>query len=47
MRTQVARLADLGVTWLMVNVPCETRAEYRERVADLGERVVAPLRSVG
>lgn len=45
MRSQVARLADLGVTWLMINVPCETRAEYLERVADLGERVVSALRS--
>lgn len=45
MRSQVARLADLGVTWLMINVPCETRADYLERVADLGERVVSALRS--
>jgi probable F420-dependent oxidoreductase len=35
--------AEAGVTWLSLGVPCETRVEYCERVAELGESL-APLR---
>ena len=35
--------AEAGVTWLSLGVPCETRAEYCERAAELG-RALAPLR---
>lgn len=34
---------DAGVSWLSLGVPCETRAEYCERVRELGE-ALAPLR---
>ena len=40
---QVAELADAGVTWLVLNVPCASRAEYRARVEALGA-LVAPHR---
>jgi probable F420-dependent oxidoreductase len=33
---QVAALAKEGVTWCILNVPCDTRAEYLARVAALG-----------
>jgi probable F420-dependent oxidoreductase len=34
---QAGILAPLGVTWLLLNLPCRSRAEYVERVARLGE----------
>ncbi|MDH3685731.1 MAG: TIGR03619 family F420-dependent LLM class oxidoreductase [Myxococcales bacterium] len=34
---------DAGVTWLSLGVPCETRAEYCDRVRALGD-AIAPLR---
>lgn len=44
---QTRELAKLGVTWMMINVPCASRAEYLERVAELGEGLVRPLRASG
>jgi probable F420-dependent oxidoreductase len=38
-----AQLEALGVTWLTVTLPCQTRAEYRERVAAFGSKVLARL----
>jgi len=35
-RAAVAQLEQLGVTWLAVSVPCESRAEYCEKVAAFG-----------
>ena len=35
--------AEAGVTWLSLGVPCETRAEYCDRVRELGA-ALAPLR---
>ncbi len=32
----VEALADLGVTWLAITVPCRSRAEYLEKVAAFG-----------
>lgn len=43
-RESAARLAAIGVTWLTINVPCSSRADYIERVAALGEELVGPLR---
>ncbi len=40
---EVAELEQLGVTWLALNVPCSSRAEYLERVADFGAQVLARL----
>jgi hypothetical protein len=37
-RAQVVELGALGVTWLALNLPCDSRAEYEERVAELGAR---------
>jgi alkanesulfonate monooxygenase SsuD/methylene tetrahydromethanopterin reductase-like flavin-dependent oxidoreductase (luciferase family) len=39
----VPAYAEAGVTWLSLGVPCETRAEYCDRVRELGE-AIAPLR---
>ena len=36
---QAERLAPLGVTWLVLNIACRSRVEWRERVARLGEAV--------
>jgi probable F420-dependent oxidoreductase len=44
---QARSFAKLGVTWLMLNVPSATRAEYLERVAELGDGLVRPLRASG
>ena len=33
-------LEALGVSWVMLSFPCESRAEYRERVARFGSRVI-------
>jgi probable F420-dependent oxidoreductase len=33
-------LAALGVSWVMLSVPCESRAQYRERVARLGNAIL-------
>jgi probable F420-dependent oxidoreductase len=35
-REHLEELAELGVTWLVINVPCRSRAEYLERVAAFG-----------
>lgn len=41
---QVEVLEPLGVTWLLINVPGRSRAEWAERVAAFGAEVIAPLR---
>ena len=40
-REHLAELAALGVTWLVINVPCRSRAEYLEKVAAFGETHLA------
>jgi probable F420-dependent oxidoreductase len=35
-RAGVSELEQLGVTWLAINVPCDSRAEYCEKVAAFG-----------
>ena len=36
-------LAALGISWVMLSVPCESRGEYRERVARFGEEIIGHL----
>ena len=36
-------LAALGVSWVMLSVPCESRGEYRERVARFGSGIIRRL----
>jgi probable F420-dependent oxidoreductase len=36
-------LAALGVSWVMLSVPCESRAEYRGRVARFGKEIIGRL----
>jgi probable F420-dependent oxidoreductase len=40
-RARVAELERLGVTWLALNVPCDSRAEYCEKVAAFGLEYLA------
>jgi probable F420-dependent oxidoreductase len=40
-RTAAERLATLGVTWLVVTLPCATRAEFCARAAWFGREVIA------
>ncbi len=41
---QVARLAEIGVTWLSVGLPSPSRAGYCEHAARFGEQVIARIR---
>ena len=41
----LGRLAELGVNWASIQIPCRTRREYLEETARLGEEVVAKARS--
>jgi probable F420-dependent oxidoreductase len=41
---QLARLAEIGVTWVSVGIPARSRAGYCEEAARFGETVVARLR---
>jgi probable F420-dependent oxidoreductase len=41
---QVVRLAEIGVTWLSIGLPCPSRAGYREHAARFGEQVIARIR---
>ena len=41
-RAHLAELAELGVTWLVINVPCGSRAEYLEKVAAFGAAHLEP-----
>jgi len=41
---QVVRLAEIGVTWLSVGLPCPSRAGYCEHAARFGEQVIARIR---
>ena len=36
-------LEALGVSWMMLSVPCESRAEYRERMARFGTHILRHL----
>lgn len=38
-RDEAAELEALGVTWLVLNVPCETRAEYERRIEAIAREV--------
>ncbi len=40
---QVVRLAEIGVTWLSVGLPCPSRAGYCESAARFGEEIIAVL----
>ena len=40
-RAASARLAELGVTWLAITLPCATRAEFCARAAWFGREVIA------
>ena len=42
-RAALAELAALGVSWVMLSFPCESRAEYRERVARFADAVIRRL----
>lgn len=42
---ELPELEALGVTWLAVSLPCASRAEYCDRLAAFGERILAPARS--
>ena len=42
---QVVRLAEIGVTWLSVGLPCPSRAGYCESAARFGEEIIAALGS--
>jgi alkanesulfonate monooxygenase SsuD/methylene tetrahydromethanopterin reductase-like flavin-dependent oxidoreductase (luciferase family) len=33
-------LEALGISWVMLSVPCESRSEYRERVARFGKEII-------
>ena len=41
---QVVRLAEIGVSWLSIGLPCPSRAGYREEAARFGEQVIARVR---
>ncbi|HEY8154963.1 MAG TPA: LLM class F420-dependent oxidoreductase [Myxococcota bacterium] len=41
---QVVRLAEIGVSWLSIGLPCPSRAGYREHAARFGEQVIARIR---
>jgi probable F420-dependent oxidoreductase len=41
---QAVRLAEIGVTWLSVGLPCPSRAAYCESAARFGEEIIAALR---
>ena len=41
---QVVRLAEIGVTWLSIGLPCPSRAGYLEHAACFGEQVIARIR---
>ncbi len=41
---QVARLEEIGVTWLSVGVPGASRAAYCENAARFGAELIARLR---
>ena len=41
---QVVRLAEIGVSWLSVGLPCPSRAGYLEHAARFGEQVIARIR---
>ena len=43
-RAQIQRLSEMGVGWVMLNVPCDTRAEWRERTERFAESVIAVVR---
>ena len=40
-RARVAELEAMGVSWLAINVPCDSRAEYCEKLARLGAEYLA------
>jgi len=40
-REETAELEALGVTWLVLNVPCATRAEYEARLAAIAEELLS------
>jgi probable F420-dependent oxidoreductase len=40
-RAALGELEALGVSWVMLSLPCESRAEYRERVAGFGSGIIA------
>lgn len=40
----IRRSAELGVTWTALSIPCQSRAEYIDKAAWLGENIVRPLR---
>jgi hypothetical protein len=40
---EVAELEALGVSWLAIALPCESRAEYAEAVARFGAEVIGKL----
>ena len=39
---RVGELEQMGVTWLAINVPCDSRAEYCEKVAAFGRDYLRP-----
>jgi probable F420-dependent oxidoreductase len=39
-RAALAELEALGVSWVMLSLPCDSRAEYRERVARFGSGII-------
>ena len=41
---QIPQLGDLGVTWLVVSVPCTARSEFIENAQRYGEEVVTKAR---
>ncbi len=43
-RETLAKLEKLGVTWLTMVLPGNTRAEFLDRVRRFGQDVLAPLR---
>ena len=44
---QLDRLAEIGVTWVSLGIPCASCAAYLENAARLGETVIARLRRSG
>jgi hypothetical protein len=40
---QVVRLAEIGVSWLSIGLPCPSRSGYREEAARFGEQVIARI----
>jgi probable F420-dependent oxidoreductase len=41
---EVARLSEIGVSWLSIGLPSPSRAGYREEAARFGEQVIARIR---